>query len=265
MTRPFDLARFRDALDTRRLGRHLVHMAVVGSTNDEAAAALRSDPKLPDGAVFVAERQLAGRGTSGNVWESAAGGLWVSFVLFEPLAAAPLPFLPAVALIDVLGARGLRAATLKWPNDVLVDGRKIAGVLIESERAVGGRQAWIVGVGVNVGLSDFPPPLVGRATSLALELGRSVPREALLADWLAAIERHESAATRAGYLVEAWAERSTMLGQPVVVERSGRRLFGTAAGLTPEGHLRVTDDEGHEHVLVSASDLDLRLPRVPRP
>ncbi len=189
----------------------------------------------------------------------------MSLVMDAPLVAEPLPFLPAVALVDALVATGV-AAHLKWPNDVLVGDRKIAGILIESQARAPGRLAWIVGVGLNVRQRGFSAELVDIATSVALELGRSVRREDLLIDWLAAMERHEHACTRQGKpsrvpptLIEAWCERTRMLGRAVSVRQGGLCYRATARAITVDGHLVVVADNGTEHVLISATDLDLRI------
>ncbi|HUO97667.1 MAG TPA: biotin--[acetyl-CoA-carboxylase] ligase [Rhizomicrobium sp.] len=146
-----------------RGGRAFLWLAEVGSTNDWAKQQARENPDLLLGATWmVAERQTAGRGRFGNKWQSARGNLFASLLLKPDRPAAEcaqLSFVAALAVGDMIGrfAPGV-SIRLKWPNDVLADGRKIAGILLESETGPDGQPAWLV-IGIGVNLASFPEKL----------------------------------------------------------------------------------------------------------
>src|SRR5262249_7148114 len=160
-------------------------VASTGSTNDDAAALVRAG--APHGTVVVADEQTQGRGRQGRSWGSPPGAnLHLSAVLRPPLPpheAPPLTLAAAVAVCDAL--RGLGAdARIKWPNDVVIDDRKVAGILTESSTRGGGLDAVVIGIGVNVNWTELAPELAATATSVALAVGRPVDRERLCADLL---------------------------------------------------------------------------------
>ncbi|MBI3539254.1 MAG: biotin--[acetyl-CoA-carboxylase] ligase, partial [Candidatus Eisenbacteria bacterium] len=191
----FDRSRFLAALHTRRFGRTLIARAEAGSTNDVAWEALagggETGPAAPDGTVVVADAQPRGRGRAGRGWHvTPHRGLALSLLLTEGGdrgRARSLPLAAGLALARALEALGLRA-DLKWPNDVLVGSRKLAGILCESRRTSGG-DAVVIGLGVNVldAAEDIPPELAECATSLAIE-GVRTTREAVAAGFLDALE-----------------------------------------------------------------------------
>ena len=273
MASTFDRVRFGSRLTTRRLGRTLLARAEVGSTNDEAWDALAAD--APDGTVVVADAQTRGRGRAGRTWHTAPGkALALSVLLHQGCDRHPLGLLPLAAglavaqALETLGA----APALKWPNDVLLQGRKVAGVLCESRRApvppavppgratvpAGVRAAAVVGVGVNVSqaAADFPPELAGTATSLALA-GIATDRESVAAAFLGALEAlwtELQAGSRAA-LLEAWSARADFWGRPVAVRTPAGEVRGVARALDPDGAL-VLVLEGGAETTVRAGDLE---------
>lgn len=273
MASTFDRVRFGSRLTTRRLGRTLLTRAEVGSTNDEAWEALAAD--APDGTVVVADAQTRGRGRAGRSWHTAPGrALALSVLLHQGCDRHPLGLLPLAAglavaqALETLGA----APALKWPNDVRLQGRKVAGVLCESRRApvppavppgratvpAGVRAAAVVGVGVNVSqaVADFPPELAGTATSLALA-GIASDRESVAAAFLGALEAlwtELQAGSRAA-LLEAWSRRADFWGRPVAVRTPAGEVRGVARALDPDGAL-VLVLEGGAETTVRAGDLE---------
>ncbi|GAA3116701.1 biotin--[acetyl-CoA-carboxylase] ligase [Planomonospora alba] len=227
-----------------------------GSTNADLARAAREGAR--QGAVLVAESQVAGRGRLGRVWTAPPrSGLTFSVLLRpDPPAARQgwLPLLVGLAAASAVRRVGEVDARLKWPNDLLVGERKLAGVL--AERVDG---AVVVGVGLNVSLraGELPVPT---ATSLAVEEAACTDRDPLLRAVLREIETHYREWSEAGGdadacgLRAAYLAASATVGRRVRVELPGERvLTGRAAGVDPAGHL-VVAAQGREHVL-SAGDV----------
>ena len=226
---------------------------LTASTNDDAKAAASTG--APDGAAFLAEAQSKGRGRGGHTWHSPAGeSLYLSLVVRPRVPAAsvaPITLAVGVAVADVLAARvGERAiVAVKWPNDVLAGGRKIAGVLVEGQLRGTEVSSLIVGLGVNVHATSFPPELAARATSLALLGVASRDRSALAAELILAIDaavRRFEAQRLQGFLAAIGA-RDALLGQAVDV--AGVR--GVAAGIDAEGRLLVRGEGGEVTAIVS--------------
>lgn len=227
---------------SRELGQRLEYHATIGSTQD------RARELAPGPAAVVADEQTAGRGTRDRRWLAPRGtGLLVSFVLPGPPPAAPVASLVAgVAVaraLDVLGAAGV---SLKWPNDVLLGGRKVAGILTQAASGPGGHL--VIGIGLNVAQSDADlADLRTTATSLGLA---GVPADRLAA--LAALARQVAAAFAVPpvAVLDEWRARSSVLGHPVTVTRAGEEpVRGLAAGLDPDGALRVETAYGPVRIL----------------
>jgi BirA family biotin operon repressor/biotin-[acetyl-CoA-carboxylase] ligase len=223
------------------------------STNDDAKAAASTG--APDGAAFLAETQTAGRGRGGHTWHSPpAQNLYLSLVVRPRVPAAsiaPITLAVGVAVADVLaGYVGERTiVAVKWPNDVLAGGRKLAGVLVEGQLRGADVSSLIVGLGVNVHAAEFPPELAQRATSLALLGVESRDRSALAAALILAIEaavRRFERERLAGFLA-AIARRDALLGREVEVAG----VHGVAAGIDAEGRLLVRDERGDVTAVVS--------------
>lgn len=228
------------------IGRPLHVVAESGSTSDDAKQAARRG--APHGAAFVADRQSAGRGRMGHAWHSPPGeNLYASWVLRPRVPARLLPPLSLAGGLAVLDAvRELEGARLeprlKWPNDVLVSGRKLAGVLVEALLAGDRVDAVVVGIGVNVRARAFPPPLDAIATSLALEGAGALDRGLLFSVLSAALARRVAQFETEGVASLAREVRAAdaLAGQEIAID--GAR--GTAAGLDDEGRLLVRGADG---------------------
>ncbi len=218
--------------------RQVLWYAEVGSTNDVAAAlANRGEP---EGTVVIADAQSAGRGRHGRVWVSPSGaGLYMSIVMRPPAHAVSLLTIGAgVALSD-----GIQAATglqpqLKWPNDVYVGGRKLAGILAEAGTSSAGVQHVVVGCGINLMPAAYPPDVAARATSIESELGRPIDRGLLFVECLAALHvRYTELRSRtSAAIVARWRDRA--------VSTFGRRVEWDAAGVTRHGVAEDIDETG---------------------
>ena len=238
------------------------HFASLGSTNDQLKAMIAA----PEFTCVVADEQTAGRGRRARTWYSSPGdGLYLS-VLFLPRSdsSSKLPLtglLAAVAVTETLIERGVASVDIKWPNDVLVNERKISGVLVEAVSAGSESARLILGVGVNLNHRSFPPELSETATSLAIETGERVAveefRDLLLdkiAQWYAIWRRDESAA-----IIDRWSRLSTYArDQRIVVTLDDEKLVGVTDGLTETGALRLVVDGGAVRTILAGEVTKLR-------
>jgi BirA family biotin operon repressor/biotin-[acetyl-CoA-carboxylase] ligase len=235
-------------LKSARYGRSLSLLAETGSTNDDGRAAALSG--APDGHVIVAESQTKGRGSRGRSWDSPAGqDLYLSVVAHVPLTLGQLPPLTlAVGLAVAETAEAFLAtgqrATVKWPNDIWIERRKCAGILVESVSLGQDAQPVVIGVGLNVNRRTFSEELGTQPTSLALAGGLA--------------ENLDRAEVLAGLLdhLEHWVDRYVTYGPAPVVRALDQRLAlraeparcdeieGVVVGVSPEGGLLFRTPEG---------------------
>ncbi|MDQ3981627.1 MAG: biotin--[acetyl-CoA-carboxylase] ligase, partial [Actinomycetota bacterium] len=233
----------------------------IGSTNDDALEWAAAG--APEGAVVTADQQIQGRGRWNRSWLSPSGrSLSLSVVLRPQDAeqAALVTTLLGVAVAEAIEASAGVACGIKWPNDVVVGGRKVAGILVETRSSGEGLGAVVAGVGVNVswGPEEMPPEVRDSATSLVAAGAGPLPRAALIAELLDSIERwYRRAATSEGRaaVIEAAAARSVILGHPVLLRRSdGTLLEANAVALLEDGSLQV--DAGGSLVAVTAGEVE---------
>lgn len=251
----FDRARFAARLATHRVGRELLVRDRTASTNDDAWEAFG---ERDDGVTVVALEQTAGRGRAGRRWEQAPGrGLALSVALrlgCDVRQAGIVPLAAGLAVVRAVHALGVPAARLKWPNDVVVGDRKLAGVLCELKRASDGGEVVVIGVGLNVRQrrDDFPVALRETATSLALE-GSSATLEDAAAEFLDRLEpvwaeAQEGDRTR---VLAEWSRACDHWGQRLNVRTPAGAVEGVALRLDPEGGLVLRLDDGREQVVVA--------------
>jgi BirA family biotin operon repressor/biotin-[acetyl-CoA-carboxylase] ligase len=227
------------------LGRPLHVLAETSSTNDEAKHAAKAG--AAHGSTWVAEQQTAGRGRQGRTWESTPGEQILASTLLRvtvpPARLPPLALVAGLAVRDAV-ARAVRPSArvmLKWPNDVLVDGRKVAGILVEATISGGKVEAAIVGFGVNVHTRAFAGELAERATSVALHADTPPDRGVILADVLAGLDRDvEHVLARGLGMVQArLREHDALAGSTI---RSEDGMTGVALGIDGEGRLLLRSD-----------------------
>jgi BirA family transcriptional regulator, biotin operon repressor / biotin---[acetyl-CoA-carboxylase] ligase len=227
----------------------LVVCGLTGSTNDVAADLARAG--APAGTCVIAEEQTAGRGRWARSWDSPPGlGVWLSLVLRPPVGADPslLPLLAGLAVARAVEPWSRPALPgVKWPNDILVGGGKLCGILCAADWAENRLASVIVGIGLNVlhGEDDFPPDLRGSATSLRLVSGRSPPRHEVAGRLVRALlDMPQPAMLDAATLTDL--ERyDALLGRTITVEEPGVEPWqGEAAGIDPDGSLRVRSAVG---------------------
>jgi BirA family biotin operon repressor/biotin-[acetyl-CoA-carboxylase] ligase len=242
---------FQWKLNTEYMGRRFVYRPVSESTMDDARRMMER-MRLTQGAVILAETQTAGRGRAGRAWVSPPDvNLYFTFLLFpEPAGLRPLayvtPLAAALAIEQVSEEAGKKIVpSLKWPNDVLVDGRKLAGVLIEIDH-MPDRMGAIVGVGINVNVDpDDYEEIAGIATSMKLLTGTVIAREEVLAAFCNHFESlYEEALGGSRRPFEQWKSRLVTLGKMVHAERGGLPLYGKAVDVEDDGALLIEREDG---------------------
>ena len=256
----FDLAGLDTALAGTCFAGKLHFLPVTGSTNSDAMAAARAG--APHGSVWFADEQTAGRGRGSHAWHSAAGeGLYVSVLLRLAAPAARmalLPFCAALAAAAAVRAAAGLAIDLRWPNDLLMDGRKTGGILVESQlgagveggAGLGGDPALafaVVGIGINVHQRAFDPALATAGTSLDLEAGRWVRRQSLLIELLKSLadeaQRLQDEAAASLIPGRVAAASSWISGRAVEVH-GPQACRGVTMGLDAQGFLLVRTGSG---------------------
>lgn len=239
-------------LQTSFIGKNtIVYKDNVDST--QAVAITLAEKQDANGAVVIAEQQSSGRGRMKRKWLSPRGGIWASVVLRPSIptaASTMLPFVAAVAVCDaVRQATGL-PATLKWPNDVMVKGRKVAGILLDLSAEAETVNYAVIGIGINanVDTSKIKVDREGRPaiTSLKEELGRNVNRLRLTVDLLEKLEQFYVVLEERGpaEIVVEWRRRSDMLGKRVTVVQQGRTVEGVAQDINDDGSLLLKTAAG---------------------
>jgi BirA family biotin operon repressor/biotin-[acetyl-CoA-carboxylase] ligase len=249
---PFDqeIRDFQRELETSCFGRRLCALETTTSTN-RVAADLAADT-AGEGLLVVADQQTGGRGRLGRQWFSPPGQALLFSLLLRPhLGQEKFPQLAALTAISL--HQTLTAflpklpLSLKWPNDLLANGRKISGILCEAGQCPGQPPHVVVGLGLNVSTpqEDFPPDLQGTASSLLALSGELLPRYHLLAHFLSCLEsnyhRWQDEGSLQGFL-SYWRRFDALHAQPVRVDTPGGQLHGLADGMHEDGRLRLLLD-----------------------
>jgi BirA family biotin operon repressor/biotin-[acetyl-CoA-carboxylase] ligase len=234
-------------LKARWLGTQRIDLEACGSTNDEAARMARAGAR--HGTIIIAERQTSGRGRDGRTWQSPPGGLYLSAILRPSLPMVDVPPMTlaiGIGVCDAVRSTGA-ACTLKWPNDLLVDGRKLAGVLVETQSQGNRLESVVVGIGINLD-GKLPEAVAGTAISLAEASGRPIDREAFITQLLADLERWIDRYAGVGLeaIIPAWHERMAP-GLAARATIDGAPLTGHMAGLDHDGSLLLRDEAGNVH------------------
>jgi BirA family biotin operon repressor/biotin-[acetyl-CoA-carboxylase] ligase len=240
-----------------KLGHTIVRLDRAPSTN---SLVLANEQYLDQhGLVVVARRQPGGRGRLGRTWHDLPGDqLFASVVAHPRVATADTPavsLLAGLALAQAIWETAGLQAQLKWPNDAMIRGRKVAGILVEGSPGRNGAPRLVIGIGVNCQgeAGDIPPDLRKRITTLSLEAGRPIDPEAVLQALLPRLDgllARLAAGERTALLGE-WAETAYAVGRWVQFPKSGDTANGIVQGISPEGYLVVEDVAGAQHRIVS--------------
>ncbi len=238
----------QEKLKSQILGKEFSCLLETDSTNARLKT-LHERQARPNGFMLIAEKQSQGKGTDGNVWASEKGNIYAS-ILFEHSNKINtlFPLYPAVALAKTLNNYQIEAH-VKWPNDVLVGQKKIAGILCEG---VSGKYM-IMGIGINVNQTTFPNHLSDIATSAKLESGLDFSIEEFLADFL---NEYETLFYGKGDIIKEWCHISRMIGKKISISQDGKKKEVEISGLSPEGFLQIIS-EGKSETLMARRGLDI--------
>lgn len=241
-TDQLDPDKIKANLNTTRIGRDVVVFSSTSSTNDIAAEYALS--KSNDGLAVFAEEQTAGRGRAANKWIAArAESILCSILLTDcPLDSELLSLTAAVAVAEAIG----QAARIKWPNDIFLNGRKIAGILLESKPCDYG-PAHIIGIGINCRQTEnsFPPELKQIATSIDIETKTTCDRISLAKRLLTSLDNCiELAQNDSSEIIERWRQLSIQLGHRVTLIFDGAQFTGNCIGVDPQKGLTLRLDSG---------------------
>jgi BirA family transcriptional regulator, biotin operon repressor / biotin---[acetyl-CoA-carboxylase] ligase len=242
-------------LKTAWLARSYHHYRQIGSTNDQALLLAAQGAK--HGTLVVAEEQTKGRGRMQRSWFSLAGsGIYVSVILRSPLPVQEAPqsaMVAGLSLVKVLREDYGLQATIKWPNDILVEGKKLVGILADMQSDQDFAHFIVIGMGINVNHRerDLSEPFRYPATSVAIELGKPIKRQELLLSLIHRFEMEFDHYLQNGFraVLPEFERVSAILGKQLRIQSGREDLLGKALGFTPEGALRLLKGDGKEEII----------------
>ncbi|MDD5617394.1 MAG: biotin--[acetyl-CoA-carboxylase] ligase [Candidatus Methanoperedens sp.] len=254
-------AEIKAGLKTRMMGKNIHYFKETESTNILARDMAGS---VEEGTVVIAESQTGGRGRMGRKWISPEGGIWLSVVLkprMQPLHAPRITLLAGVAVAKTIREFGL-PAKIKWPNDVLINGKKVCGILTEIGAEMDSIQYVVVGVGIdaNVDTETFPEEFRDTSTSLKNELGCDINRVEFVQKLLVELEALYLKFQNEGFtsIIEEWRMMSATIGEWVKITTQSRIMYGEAVGVDSDGALILETGEGRLEKIVAGNCEHLR-------
>ena len=255
-------AEIESLVDTKWAGKNVVYYDEIDSTNNRAKEA--GDNGAAHGTLFVADMQVAGKGRRGRVWKSPSGSsIYMTILLYPDIPPVKAPQLTLIMAIAV--AEGIREVTgletkIKWPNDIVVNGKKICGILTEMGTNGVKINYVLIGVGINVNLKEFPEEMQDKATSLILEGGHEYDRNQVIAQVMKYFEiNYEKFIQTCDFthLLDDYHRILANLNQPVRVIDGDRSFEGICRGIDEKGELLV-ERQNKEVVKVSAGEVSVR-------
>ena len=252
-------------LSTSRLGRRIVLYEEIESTNTEGMRLAREGAE--EGTLVLAETQTKGRGRLGRVWQSPKGqNLYLSLILRPSCAAREIPWLglaTAIALAQTIKEQYGLHARVKWPNDIEISKRKVAGILTEATIHLGQVEFLVLGIGVNLnmGCEDFLPELRLTATSLKIEHGQNIIRTRFLQQLLVTLEAWYGKFHQSLYddIRKVYLTYLEILGLSVRIQQADNVIQGTVTGISPEGALMLRRTNGQETTIHSGDVMQVRV------
>ncbi|WP_407412859.1 biotin--[acetyl-CoA-carboxylase] ligase [Methanobrevibacter sp.] len=244
-------------LDTKYIGKEIFVFNEVSSTN--TVARFLSDNGVENGTVVISEKQTNARGRSGKSWESPLGGIWLSIILTPDVDHSKLPLITlatGVAVAKTLEKSGVKNPEIKWPNDIMIGGKKVCGILTEATAKFNTIENVIIGVGIdsNLNIGDFPKEMQDGTTTLSIELQEKVQENELIKLFLKEFEEISELFNHEGYeeILKEWRKRSYSIGKIVEVRAPFNKNYdGYVVGIGKEGALIVEKIDGTLEKVIS--------------
>ncbi|MDZ5711989.1 biotin--[acetyl-CoA-carboxylase] ligase [Jeotgalibacillus haloalkalitolerans] len=245
-------------LQTDRLGRFVHFFESVEST--QKIAHRLAQENADEGTLVIAEEQVSGRGRMARTWYSPKGtGIWMSLLLrpsLPPQKAPQFTLIAAVAIVEAIEKVCGLKVDIKWPNDLLINGKKITGILTELQADSEQIHSLIIGIGINVNqdIEDFSEEIQQIATSLHIESGKTFSRAGIVQEILFNLEKYYAVYISEGFepIKEIWEKYAITIGKHITARTLNKEIKGLASGITNEGVLKLIDENGETHLIYSA-------------
>lgn len=264
----FNVRKVKELLKTRALGRRGLYFREVTSTNDIGKDL--ANEGVNEGMIIFSETQMEGRGRLGREWVSPEGGLWFSVILRPKVHArhaAKLSLLASVAVAKTILRLYDAKTDVKWPNDVLLDGKKVCGILTETEIKGQRIDFAVLGIGVNADfeVQALPANLRPLTITLRHQLKREVQREVLLSELLKDIESHYNMFEKQKFdgILEDWRRLASFLGSDIRIQTDGEMVNGLAVDVNDDGALSIRLEDGTVQNITSGSIVAISSERHP--
>jgi len=248
-------------LNTKILGQKIFFFKSIKSTMDYAKKL--AEKGEPEGTVVIADFQSHGRGRFGRIWKSEPEKNILMSLILRPTIPIEkfgiLSFLTSISIAEAIEKNADVKITTKWPNDLLINGKKFCGILLEASITVEMGDFVIIGIGVNVNQENFPKEIQDYATSLYIETGKIFDRTLIVQDILRLLEENYSALKETHnfqFVIENWKKRCDMLGKKIMVIQGGKTITGKAIDVDERGFL-LLEDENSNLLKLSAGDVTI--------
>lgn len=249
-------------LNTKLIGQKIITFDQLGSTNQEAKKVALEG--MEEGTIIIADEQIAGKGRRGRNWVSPPGtGIWMSIILrpdTQPQNASMLTLIAGLAVCKVIHQITSMKALIKWPNDIVINGKKICGILTEMNSEIDFINFVVIGIGINVNIPEFPPELDNIATSLMLEGNKKYKRKTLVKKILEEFEvcynKYLQTEDLQG-IIDDYNSYCVNIGREVRVISKSEEITGRVKCVTPKGELIISTSNGDD-ILVTSGEVSVR-------
>ncbi len=261
---PFEI---KNKLTTRYVGQTIYYFPELTSTNIIARQmVLEKTDKIPEGTIVIAEKQSGGKGRLGKTWFSPAGGIWLSIILYPEIISSYIPLITLMAAVAVV--KTIKRlfhqikVQIKWPNDLLINDRKVCGILTEMCTVTKNIQWVIVGIGINANNDSYGLPEDIRKSSISLKeiTGQPIPRAMLVQYLCTELEKFYGMFKRKDFslILEEWKRYNNIIGKNIRLDTGKRIISGEAVNITDRGALIFKTDEGKTIEIISGTILNTR-------
>jgi len=250
-------------LSTNYIGKVIDYFPELKSTNITAKEkALHRAERIVEGRLIIAERQSAGKGRLGREWFSPAGGIWLSIILYPQLSPSyisRITLMTAVAVVQAIKVYTQIESQIKWPNDVLINEKKVCGILTEMSTELDMINWVVIGIGINVNINiwDFPEDIQKNTTSLKETSGKEISRVKLLQAFLWEFEKYYEKLKKKEFssILKEWKLYSHTLGRKIRVDMGEKIIIGEAVEINEEGVLILKKEDGELIKIISGTIL----------